>query len=136
MFSHDTQIRICYADTDQMGYVYYGNYPKFFEIGRVESLRSKGMTYKDMEKSGVMMPVSKMELKYIKPIFYDELITVRTILVSVEGARINFDFEVMNEKGKLCTLGSVQLVFVDMKTGRPCDAPEEFQKLFPSFFEN
>jgi acyl-CoA thioester hydrolase len=75
MFVHDTQLRIRYSETDQMGYCYYGNYAAFFEIGRVETLRSLGVSYKELEDKGIMLPVLSYEVKFIKPAFYDDLIT-------------------------------------------------------------
>jgi acyl-CoA thioester hydrolase len=89
MFSNTTKIRVRYAETDQMGYMYYGNYAAFFEVGRVEMLRSLGMTYKSMEESGIIMPVAEMKCKYIKPALYDEEITVKVIIENMPSIRIN-----------------------------------------------
>ena len=80
MFIHSTKIRVRYAETDQMGYMYYGNYAQFYEVGRVEMLRSLGMTYKSMEESGIIMPVLELKCKYLKPALYDEEITVKVIM--------------------------------------------------------
>ena len=90
MFSNTTKIRVRYAETDQMGYMYYGNYAAFFEVGRVEMLRSLGMTYKSMEDSGIIMPVAEMKCKYIKPALYDEEITVKVIIENMPSIRNNY----------------------------------------------
>jgi len=125
-FQFDTQIRVRYAEADRMGYVYYGNYATFFEVARTEMLRSLGFTYKGWEDSGIILPVREFHIRYYAPAYYDDLLTIRTILKELPAARISFHHEVYNEDGlKLCT-GKLDLVFVDQKTGRPRRAPEEF----------
>ena len=133
ILTSEHQVRITYSETDQMGFVYHGNYASFYERGRVEMLRAHGMTYRDMEGAGVAMPVLKLESKFIKPIFYDELVTVKTILLEIKGSRIFFEFEISNEKGDLCNLGKVGLVFVETKTFRPCNPPENFMALLAPY---
>ena len=120
MFEHATKIRVRYGETDQMGYMYYGNYAQFYEVGRVEMLRSLGLTYSGMEQSGIMMPVLEMNCKYLKPALYDEEITVKVILEKMPGIRIHFKYELFNEKNELINLGETLLVFINMKTNRPC----------------
>ncbi len=126
MFVHSTRIRVRYADTDQMGYMYYGNYAEFYEVGRVEMLRSLGLTYKSMEDSGIIMPVTELKCKYIKPAFYDEEISVKVIMESMPSVRIHFKYELSNEKDELINLGETTLVFINQKTNRPCQAPTDF----------
>ena len=134
MYTFDSKVRVSYADTDQMGYSYYGNYAKYFEIGRVESLRSMGLSYKSFEESGIMMPVLELKCKYIKPVYYDDLLTIRTIIDQLPEARIYFKYEVYNEKQTLTTIGETTLVFVDMKTGKVDRCPQELtDKLTPYF---
>ena len=101
MFSTSTKIRVRYADTDQMGYMYYGNYAEFYEVGRVEMLRELGLTYKSMEESGIIMPVTDLKCKYLKPALYDEEITVKVILEQMPSVRIHFKYELYNEKEEL-----------------------------------
>ncbi|MDX5326046.1 MAG: acyl-CoA thioesterase [Bacteroidota bacterium] len=134
MFSSTTTVRVRYAETDQMGVVYYGNYATFFEVGRVEALRVLGHTYKQMEEDGVMLPVLRLECKYIRSAVYDDLLTVRTEIREMPGTRITFHHEILNEKGELLTTGMVQLVFLDIKTRRPIQAPEGFKELFKPYF--
>ncbi len=133
-FQHEHTYRVCYADTDQMGYMYYGNYARLYEIGRVEALRSLGFPYKKLEDSGIMMPVYEMKTRYLKPARYDEVITIRTIIKQRPAARIVFFFELLNEEGALLNTGEVTLVFVNRQTNRPVLAPAELLgKLQASF---
>lgn len=135
MYSHDTKIRICYADVDQMGFVYYGNYLKFYEIARGEAMRALGLSYRDMEERGVMMPVVKAALNYKRPAHYDDLITVRTIVKQMpQGPRMDFYYEVYNEKSQLLNHGFSQLAFVKKETGVPCRCPDYFTELLKPYF--
>ena len=119
MREYQFQVRVRYAETDQMGVVYHGNYAQYFEMGRVEWLRNMGVSYKWMEENGVMLPVVSLSMNYKKPARYDDLLTVKTILKSQTSVKIEFDYEIYNEKEELLTTGYSMLVFVDMKTGRP-----------------
>jgi len=121
---HEFNVRVRYAETDQMGVVYHGNYAQYFEMGRVEWLRNLGVSYADMEKDGIMLPVVSLTMNYKKPARYDDLLTVRTILKKQAGVKIEFDYEIYNENDELLTTGYSMLVFVDMKTGRPVSPPE------------
>ncbi len=129
---HEFKVRVRYAETDQMGVVYHGNYAQYFEMGRVEWLRNLGVSYKSMEEEGVMLPVVSLTMNYKKPARYDDLLTVRTILKKQESVKIEFDYEIKNEAGELLTTGNSILVFVNMKTGRPSLPPEYIlEKLKP-----
>lgn len=123
MREHQLQVRVRYAETDQMGVVYHGNYAQYFEMGRVEWLRNLGVSYKWMEDNGVMLPVVNLSMNYKRPAKYDDLLTVKTILKSQTGVKIEFDYEIYNEKNELLTTGYSMLVFVDMKFGRPVNPP-------------
>ncbi len=135
MYTHIHQIRVRYADTDQMGYVYYGNYARYYEEARSEAIRALGMPYKELELSGTMLPITRMNIKYIGPAFYDELITVRTILTEMPGRFMQFKYEIYNEAAKLINEGETQLVFVDAKTRKMVHAPafltEQLKTYFP-----
>lgn len=135
MFEHTTKLRVRYGETDQMGYMYYGNYAEFFEVGRVEMLRSVGMTYASMEASGIMMPVLELKCKYLKPARYDEEISIRVIMDKLPGVKIHFRYELTNEQNELIHLAETLLVFVNMKTGRPCLPSDEFIDKMKPFFE-
>ncbi len=120
---HQIQIRVRYSETDQMRVVYHGNYAQYFEMGRVEWLRNKGVSYKWMEDNGIMLPVVSLTMNYKKPARYDDLLTLKTILTNQSNVKIEFDYELYNEAQELLTTGSSILVFVDMKTGRPIAPP-------------
>lgn len=135
MFISEYQIRVRYAETDQMGYVYYGNYATFYEVARTEMLRQTGMSYKELEEMGIMMPVLEMHTKYIQPARYDELITIRTTIREKPSVRITFEYEIFNEAGTLLNTGNTQLVFVDMKRNKPCRPPQVFMEKMATFFE-
>lgn len=134
MIKNQTKIRVRYGETDQMGYVYYGNYAQYFEVGRVEWLRSLGVSYRSLEESGVMLPVIKLDIDYIKPAKYDDLLTITTILTKKPLVKIEFDFEITNEKEELITKGLARLVFIDMKKNKPIKGPSELlEKIYSHF---
>lgn len=135
MFVFETTIRVRYAETDQMGYVYYGNYASFFEVARTEMLRSLGMTYDEMEKDGVMMPVLEMKSKYFKPALYDEIIRIKITIAKKPGVRILFEYDLYNEKDEHIHKAETTLVFVDIEKNRPCMAPKNFMEKINSFFD-
>ncbi len=135
MLTHDvTGIRVRYYDTDQMGIVYYGNYARFYEIGRVELMRHIGMDYKDLEADGIGMPVYDMSTRFIRPARYDDLLTVRVTVAQMPTTRMVFQYEVFNQHGDLLNTGSTTLVFVRSATGRPCPVPPELAVLAKPFF--
>ncbi|PHX62181.1 MAG: thioesterase [Flavobacteriales bacterium] len=124
MKEYEFTVRVRYAETDQMGVVYHGNYAQYFEMGRVEWLRNLGVSYKWMEENGVMLPVVSLEMNYKKPARYDDVLRIKTILKSQNSVKIEFDYEIYNEQNQLLTTGYSMLVFVDMKTGRPIVPPK------------
>jgi acyl-CoA thioester hydrolase len=135
MFSHSTKIRVRYADTDQMGYMYYGNYATFYEVGRVEMLRSLGLTYKSMEESGIIMPVIDLKCKYILPALYDEEITVKVFIDKMPSLRIHFRYELYNESGELINMGETTLVFIDQVKKKACLPSKEFLEKLSAYFD-
>lgn len=135
MFVKHTSTRVRYAETDRMGVVYYGNYAQYFEIARTEAIRSLGVSYKELENQGVMLPVLRLEIKYLKPAFYDELLSIKTVISEVPSTRITFEHEIYNEAEELTTLGSVQLVFVDAETRKPRRAPDSVTEKLREFIE-
>ncbi|MDX5345916.1 MAG: acyl-CoA thioesterase [Hymenobacteraceae bacterium] len=135
MFQSEVQIRVRYSETDQMGYVYYGNYGAYYEVARTEVFRNLGINYKEMEKSGVMMPVLELRCKYIRPARYDDLLTIKLFVKSKpHGTRIKFEYEVYNEAQELLNIGETTMVFVDMKTGKPTSIPEYIHQIMDSYF--
>lgn len=129
MKQHEINVRVRYSETDQMGVVYHGNYAQYFEMGRVEWLRNIGVSYKWMEENGIMLPVVSLNINYKKPARYDDLLIVKTIFKKQESVKIEFDYEIRNEKDELLTIANSTLVFVDMKTGRPILPPEYILEL-------
>ena len=129
-FSHETQIRVRYAETDQMGVVWHGNYLQYFEIGRTEALRVCGWSYRGMEEAGIMLPLVEAHLEYARPAKYDDLLTVKTMVREPATARIRFDYEVWNEAGERLVTGHTVLGFVDARTRRPCRPPAKLKELF------
>jgi acyl-CoA thioester hydrolase len=135
MYAFDTQIRVRYGETDQMGYLYYGNYAEYFEVGRVETIRSLGITYKELEEVlGIWLPVVSLEMRFVRPANYDDLLTVRTEIRELPNEHITFHVEIYNERNKLVNSGRVRLCFFDAKTKKVVHAPEYLlEKLNPYF---
>ncbi len=134
MYTHSVNIRVRYADTDRMGYMYYGNYAEFYEVGRVEMLRSLGMTYRSMEDSGIIMPVTELKCRYYKPALYDEEITVNVTLEKMPAVRIIFRYELFNQQAELINEGETTLVFVDRERNKPCLPPDDFLNRLKNYF--
>jgi acyl-CoA thioester hydrolase len=134
MFSHDTTLRVRYGETDRMGFVYYGDYAEYFEVGRVEALRSLGFPYRKLEDEGILLPVSDMQVRYLRPAHYDDVITVRTSIDALPKARIHFRYELFNEAGEMITEAATTLVFVDAATMRPRRAPKALLDALAPYF--
>jgi acyl-CoA thioester hydrolase len=134
MYTHIHHIRVRYADTDQMGYVYYGCYANYYEEARAEAIRALGFPYKEMELKGIMLPVTRMNIKYIAPAFYDEMITIRTYIEALPDRFINFRYEIYNEAAKLINEGETQLIFVDATTRKMGRAPQEIVNKLKVYF--
>lgn len=134
MFTSEVKIRVRYAETDRMGYVYYGNYATYFEVARVEAIRSLGFSYKSIEDAGFMLPVAEFSIRYKRPAFYDEELIIRSTLPEMPGSRMRFEHEVLNMKGETITTATVTLVFVNASTGKPCAAPPEIIAAFAKFY--
>jgi len=135
MYTCENTIRVRYAETDRMGYVYYGNYAAYYESGRVEALRALGLSYREMEERGIMLPVLSYQIKYFKPAFFDDLLTIKTTLKELpSGTRLAFNYEIWNEKGVQLNAGETTHVFVKIENGRPITVPQELiDKLAPFF---
>lgn len=121
---NDISFRVRYGETDQMGVVYHGNYPQYLEMGRVEWLRTLGISYKEMEENGIILPVISLRLNFKKSAIYDDLLTVRTILRKRPQVRIEFDYEIYNEKKELLAEANTVLAFMDSTNNKPIRCPE------------
>ena len=126
---HEIQVRVRYSETDQMGVVYHGSYIPFFEMGRVEWLRNKGVSYKSLEESGIALPIVSMSINYKKPARYDDLLTIKTRFKKYSSVKIEFECEIFGEQNDVLTTAHFILVFVDMKTGRPMVPPREILEI-------
>ncbi|MBS1609701.1 MAG: acyl-CoA thioesterase [Bacteroidetes bacterium] len=135
MFTAETKVRVRYAETDQMGVVYHSNYFQYFEVARAEAIRDLGYTYADMEKEGIMMPIVEVQAKYLRPAFYDQLLTIKAILKELPvNHKIEFHQEVFNENAELLATGRVVLYFMDMKTKKRHSMPESLLEKIRPFF--
>lgn len=132
-FKHTSSLRVRYGETDQMGYCYYGNYAQYFEVGRVEALRSIGMSYKELEAIGLMLPVSDFSVKYLSPALYDDLLSITTEITELSGSRLIFNYEIKNELNILLSTAATTLVFVTTETMRPTRPPSEFIDLLKAY---
>ena len=130
---HQIQIRVRYSETDQMRVVYHGNYAQYFEVGRVETLRSVGMSYKQLEEDGIMLPVSDFQVKYKQPALYDDELSIITKIIAIEGCRLYFEYEIKNEENKIISTAATTLVFVSRETMRPTPPPSNFIELLQNF---
>src|SRR6185295_7964669 len=135
MFVTETQLRVRYAETDQMGVVYHSNYFPWFETARAESIRQLGFTYADMEKMGIIMPVIEVQCRYLRPAVYDDLLTIKVILKELPvHHKIEFHHEVLNEKGELLATAKIILYFMEAKTMKRVHMPVQLlQKIQPYF---
>lgn len=135
MYEHNTNIRVRYAEADPMNVVYYGNYAQYFEVGRVESLRALGISYKSLEEMGYLLPVVELNIKYLRSAKYDDLLTIKTTIKALPvDHRIQFDQEIYNEAGKLLTIGIVKLYFMDQTLSKKVNMPPFLsEKLSPYF---
>jgi acyl-CoA thioester hydrolase len=136
LFTFKNDIRIHYALTDRMGFVYHGHYAQFYEIGRTEALRSLGITYKNVEAAGVIMPVVEIHTRFLRPAVYDDLITVLTILKELPlHHKIVFHGEIYNQQNQLLSTGIVTLYFMKAATMKPCEMPEMIKEKLTHLFK-
>lgn len=136
MISSTISVRVRYGETDQMGIVYHGNYPAYFEQGRIELFREIGLPYKELEENGILLPVYELNLKYLKSAFYDDILKIETTIHEIpRDVRFRFDYKIFNEKQELLTTGYAILAFVDKQTRRPVRCPkymiERLESLMP-----
>jgi len=136
MYQHNFQKRVRYAETDKMGYLYYGQYPKYYEIGRVELIRSLGFRYRDFEDHlGVMLPVVSMDVRYLQPAYYDDLLNIESTITEMPTKLIKFDFKIITEANQVINKATVKLFFIDMKENKRVSCPQEFHNVLKQHFE-
>lgn len=134
MIKSETTLRVRYGETDQMGFVYYGVYAQYYEVGRVEAMRSLGFSYREMEESGILMPVINLTINYKKPAKYDDEVRIVTTVNEMPGVRITFHYACYNQTNDLLNTGSVTLVFIDKVKNRPVQPPQWFMNAFREKF--
>jgi acyl-CoA thioester hydrolase len=135
MYQSTTQIRVRYAETDQMNVVYYGNYAQYFEIGRVESIRALGFTYKQMEDEGVIMPVIELHTRFLRPATYDKMLTIQTQIRALPTSyHIEFFQDVFNEENKILAAGRVVLYFLQKQTWKRTNIPQDLHNALAKYF--
>ncbi|MEO5942605.1 MAG: thioesterase family protein [Ferruginibacter sp.] len=135
MFTTETQIRVHYALTDQMGVVYHGHYAQFYEIGRAEAIRTLGYTYKDIEAMGIIMPVVDIHSRFLRPAKYDDLLTVKTTLNELPlHHKIIFHSDIYNEKDELLNTGDVTLYFMQVDGMKRCNMPDALKVTLSKYF--
>ena len=133
LYIHETILRVRYGETDQMGYCYYGNYATYFEIGRVEAMRSIGMSYKEIEESGKMLPVISYKVDFYHPAFYDDELTIKTTISKLSGAKLFFEYEIYNSNRIKISDAETTLVFVHSNTKKPTQAPKELIEILKKY---
>ena len=136
MYQHTLALRVRYGETDQMGYVYYGHYAAYCEVARVEALRSLGMSYKELEESGVMLPVLEHHAYYHRPAHYDDLLTIKATIPMMPTAVIRFRYQIYNEQSELLHTAETKLAFVKSDGMRPCRPPQQLLTLLGPHFSN
>ena len=124
MYQSNVNIRVRYAETDQMGYCYYGNYAMYYEVARVETLRAIGFNYKSLEEDGVLLPVIEFNIKYLKPAFYDDQLKIICKIPIIPTVRIKFEYETYNEKKEMINFGNTTLVFLNKISKKPVNCPK------------
>lgn len=135
MFAHETLIRVRYAETDQMGVVYHGNYFPFLESGRVEAIRSLGLSYAELEKMGIQMPVVELHCKFLRPARYDDLLRVRTMLPSLPtDHRIEFHQQIYRDPEELLFKAQIKLYFWDAATNQKSLMPARLYAQLKPFY--
>ena len=134
MYEYKHSLRVRYGETDQMGFVYYGNYAEFFEVCRVEALRNIGIVYSELENQGIMLPVLDLAIKYHKPAHYDQLIDIIVIIDQLPGVKIKFNYIIKDEASNILVKGETNLVFVNKENGKPIRAPQWIVEKLSSFF--
>ncbi|MCX6182675.1 MAG: thioesterase family protein [Bacteroidetes bacterium] len=135
MLTDEFKIRVRYSETDQMGFVYHGNYAAYLEVGRVETLRNLGYPYKDLEEKGVLLPLVNLTVNFRKPAVYDDLLTVKTSVKQMPSVKFVFESEIYNAKGDLIVEASVTLVFMDALTKKPTKGPTDLLEKIATYIK-
>jgi acyl-CoA thioester hydrolase, YbgC/YbaW family len=136
MLTYEIKLRVRYKETDAMGVVHHSNYVNYYEVVRTEMLREYGTTYKDLEKSGVMLPIHEVKMNFYSPAFYDDHLTIKLTMRKMPNVKMIFDHEIFNEQGVLINTGYVVLVFMNATTRKACRAPQKIIDIFRNYFSD
>jgi acyl-CoA thioester hydrolase len=134
MMTAETRIRVRYGEVDRMGYLHHGNYPLYFEVGRTELIRQFGLTYRELEDRGVLLPLRDISIRYHQPALYDDEVIIRTSLINRPSIRMEFEYQMLNTSGELLSEAKTTLVFVNAETRKPMRVPAFFKEIIDSFF--
>lgn len=134
MMTAETRIRVRYGEVDRMGYLHHGNYPLYFEVGRTDLIRQLGLTYREMEDGGVILPVRDISIRYYNPALYDDEVIIKTSLVKKPSTRLEFEYQISNATGELIAEATTTLVFVNAENRKPMRIPNFLEKLFAPYF--
>lgn len=135
MFESTKQIRVRYGETDRMGFVYYGNYTLYYEEARTDAMRKIGLSYKELEEQGIMLPVVELHARFMRPAGYDELLTIKTELRELPNRKMKFHCEIFNEQGVLLNFSEVTLMFINRETKKACQPPPTLLEKLTPYFE-
>lgn len=136
MFVYESKVKVRYVETDQMGVVHHSNYAQYYELARTECFEaSSGMSYEQMEAEGVMLPILEIQCKFLKPAYYNQTLTIKSIVKELPTVRLTVDYEIYNEDKELINTGKTTLVFVNKETRRPCHPPENFMQQIRQYFK-
>ena len=135
MYSHEIEIRVRYGEVDMMGYLYYGYYSFYYEQARVETMRSLGIPYKKMEELGFLLPVVDLQIHFIKPAYYDDIVRIKTFIKKMPMVRHYFHYEMYNQQNELINEANTTLVYLDKETRKPVACPVFVTELLNPFFE-
>ncbi|OFY99694.1 MAG: thioesterase [Bacteroidetes bacterium RIFCSPLOWO2_12_FULL_31_6] len=133
MHTSEIALRVRYSETDRIGFVYYGNYAQYFEVARVETLRSLGISYKEMEDNGIFLPVLEYNIQYLKPGKYDDELIIKTSIMEMPQARIRFEYEVINDTKIVIAKAYTVLAFLN-KDHKPIRCPENILEKLKKYF--
>jgi acyl-CoA thioester hydrolase len=133
MYATETKIRVRYSETDRMGYCYYGNYAQFFEVARVEALRALGISYRELEDNGILLPVVDFNIQYKRPAFYDDELIIKCIVPELPQVKIIFNYQTFRND-ELLNNAQTTLVFLDKESGKPMKSPENISSKFKHYF--
>jgi acyl-CoA thioester hydrolase len=136
MVSNIASVRVRYADTDKMQFVYNGKYLEYFEVGRTELLRSIGLPYSNIEKIGYQLPLIEAGLKYKNPAFYDDILNIEAKLEGLYSAKVHISYEIRREEdNSLIVTGFTTHMFIKLETKKPTKPPQIYLEALADYFK-